>query len=242
MEVFTIIWDLLFGTFIRIHNFVETWIQNAHEFGFTISKGSLIATTFWMVLLCASAMTAMTIAEVKFRNRLLHGALGFICPVIYPILLHFIIPAGAGAKDDDKYDEEQKTQKTAPGNVIPESDLKAFSKNSEDDEVIPAGDVMDQAYFTRIAKDETGQLRGPFILELDDDQILEIECIVEALPPTVAVKIGHDENARTIRLPYSKIKNCMTKGDWLAEADMPEDEEHEDENIHEEEHLEVEEE
>jgi len=231
MEVFTIIWDVLFGTFIRINNYLETWSHNATEFGFVISKGSLIMTTFWMVVLCASAMVAMTIAEVKFRNRFLHGALGFVCPVIYPFVLYFVIPSCA-KKPEVSY-EEEKRQQAALEDVIPDSDLKAFSKNSEES-VIPIGDEMDQAYFTRIAKDETGKLRGPFILELDDDQILEIECIIEALSPAVAVQIGHDDHARTIRLPYNKIKTCMTKADWLTEADMPEDEEHEDEQIYEE--------
>jgi len=241
MEVFSLIWDFLFGTFIRINHYLETWYQNAAESGFVISKGSLITTTFWVILLCGSAMTAMTIAEIKFRNRLLHGALGFICPVIYPVLLYFVIPSGVAKKADK--DKDEKSRKIAFEDAVPDSDLKAFSKTPEDDaNAIPTGDVLDQAYFTRIAKDETGNLRGPFILELDDDQILEIECIVDALAPAVAVQIGQNDNARTIRLPYNKIKSCMTKANWLAEADVPEDDEHEDELVYEEEPLAEEEE
>ena len=241
MEVFSLIWDFLFGTFIRINHYLETWYQNAAESGFVISKGSLIMTTLLVILLCGSAMVAMTIAEIKFRNRLLHGGLGFICPVIYPVLLYFVIPSGV-AKTAEKNKEPEKA-KIKVEDALPESELKAFSKKHNDQEdSLPAGEALDQAYFTLIAKDETGNLRGPFILELDDDQILEIECIIDALAPAVAVQIGKDDKARTIRLPYSKIKSCMTKSDWLAEADDPDDDEYEDEPVYEEEPLTEEEE
>ncbi len=221
MELIGLIWDSLFGFFIQTHHYFVTWFQNAADNGFVISKGSLIGVIVWSVIFCGSAMAAMTIAEIKFRNRIGHGALGFVCPIIYPAILFFVIPSAVRKEvDDDAFTKELL------GDAVPDSDLKAFSKAGKDDpELLPESDALDQQYFTRTAKDEMGNPRGPFILELDDDQILEIECIVEALPPAVAVQIGNGEKVRTIRLPYAKIKKCMLKSLWLAEAEAPDDEE-----------------
>ena len=225
MDFFSLIWDFLFGFFIRTHHYLVTWYQNASDAGFVISKGSLIGTAFWVTVACASAMTAMTFAEMKFRNRILHGGLGLICPVIYPVVLYFTIPS-AGKKKAAK--EAEKKKAAALKDALPGSELKAFAKTSPDDaDVIPKAEVLDQAYFTRIAKDELGNLRGPFILELDDDQILEVVCIVDALPPAVAVQIGEGEKARKVRLPYAKITSCMTKAQWLAEAEEDDEEDYE---------------
>ena len=226
MDFFSLIRDFLFGFFIRTHHYLVTWYQNASDAGFVMSKGSLMVTVFCVIIVCASAMTAMTFAEMKFRNRMLHGVLGLICPVIYPVVLYFAIPSASKKKAAEDAEEKKVA---ALKDALPSSDLKAFAKASLDDaEVIPEAEVLDQAYFTRISKDELGNLRGPFILELDDDQILEVACIVEALPPAVAVQIGEGEKSRKVRLPYAKITSCMTKAQWLAETEESEEDDDEE--------------
>ncbi len=218
IELIGLIRDTLFGFFIQTHHYCVTWLQNATDSGFVISKGSLIVTIVWCVIFCGSAMAAMTIAEMKSRNRIGHGALGFICPIIYPVVLFFLIPSVVQNK------EEEIIEKELLDDAVPDSDLKAFRKaKKKNSDVASDIDVLDQKYFTRTAKDELGNPRGPFILELDDDQILEIECIVEALPPAVAVQVGDGDKARTIRLPYAKIKKCMLRSQWLADAEAPDE-------------------
>ena len=214
MEVFNLIWDFLFGTFIRIHHYLTTWYTNATDCGFVISKTSLITWSFLVIVLCGSAMAAATFAEIKFRNRLLHGILGFCLPVAYPVLLFLVIPKGV---DTGKKEQKEESRKIST-DALPKTNLKTFEKEEKPEDLIAGAEVMDQAFFTRISKDEHGNLLGPFIIELDDGQILEIEYIIEAFQPAVAVQIGKDEDARRIRLPYSKIKGCQTKEQWLAEA------------------------
>lgn len=214
MEVFNLIWDFLFGTFIRIHHYLTTWYANATEYGFYISKTSLINWSILVIILCGSAMAAATFAEVKFRNRLLHGILGFCLPVAYPVLLLLVIPKGI---DTNKKEKDNKPRKIA-ADSLPKTQLKTFQEEEKPEEIIEGAQVLDQAFFTRISKDEHGNILGPFIIELDDGQILEIEYIVEAFQPAVAVQIGQGEDAKRIRLPYSKIKGCQTKEQWLAEA------------------------
>ena len=68
MDFFSLVQDVLFGFFIRTYNYMVTWYQNATDAGFIISQGSLISTIIWMIILCGSAMTAMTFAEIKFIN------------------------------------------------------------------------------------------------------------------------------------------------------------------------------
>ena len=219
MEFLGYIWDFLFGFFIQSYHYFVTWFQNAEKCGFVISKSYLIEITFVMIVLCGSVMATMTIAELKFRNRIAHGIVGFILPVIYPVLFFFIIPPLKKKTADD--DEDMNYKKIAKKEV-PKSELKTFNKKKASvTEAIPESDVLDQNYFTRIAKDEMGNLRGPFMVELDDDQILEVECIIEALQPAVAVQIGQGEKAKKIRLPYARIKKCITKEQWLAESEVP---------------------
>ncbi len=216
MEVFNLIWDFLFGTFIRIINYMESWFANATEAGFNPSAGTMITISIFILIFCGSGMTAMTFAEIKNRNRWLHGILGLMVPIVYPVILYFAIPK-AGV---EKKSEEEEKPETAEPDVIPDSDLKAYTGGQGDGTGIhPSSGQYDQNYFSKISKDEKGNFQGPFILELDDNQILEIECIVEALTPAVAVQIGQGDEGRTIRLPYNRIKGCKTKRRWLAEAE-----------------------
>jgi len=159
----------------------------------------------------------MTFAEMKNRNRWGHFALGIIFPIVYPVVMYFVFSkVGASKKEEE---EEEKTESADP-DQIPDSDLKSYADGQGDETgAFPASGLLNQDYFSKISKDETGNFRGPFILELDDGQILEIECIVEALVPAVAVQIGKEAESRTIRLPYMKIQSCKTKRRWLEEAE-----------------------
>ena len=223
MEFLGYIWDFLFGFFIQSYHYFATWFQNAEECGFVISKSYLIEITVVMIVLCGSVMAAMTVAELKIRNRLVHGLLGLILPVIYPILIFFIIPPLNKKRTDDDEDLDHKKMAKKES---PKPELKTVDKETaSDSETVPDSDLLDQNYFTRISKDEMGNLCGPFMIELDDDQVLEIECIIEPLQPAVAVQIGQGEKARKIRLPYAKIRKCVTKEQWLASSEVPETDE-----------------
>lgn len=214
MEVFSLVWDFLFGTFIRMNNYLESWYENAAEAGFTVSKGSMATTLIWVLLLCGSAMTAMTFAELKNRNRWLHAALGFFLPVIYPVILFFgISKLGVDGK---KEEEEQALIE----DDVPDSDLKAYADGHGDQTgTLPASGKMDQNFFAGISTDENGNPCGPFVIELDDGQMLEIECITEALPQAVAIQIGEGDTGKTIRLPYDRIKDCKSRERWLDESE-----------------------
>lgn len=218
MEVFGFIWDFLFGTIIRSYHYITSWYANATEYGFVISTGAVIQAFLWGIVFCGSAFTAMTFAELKNRNRYMHFGLGFICPVVYPALLYFLLPT-IGVAKKKKEDEQEGSEDEPLKNALPKSDIRAFNKMDDGMENLPLPEELDKHYFSAIAKDEHGNMRGPFILELNDGQILEIQAIVEALDPAVAVQIGTDEDARKIRLPYPKIKGCKTKEQWLADAE-----------------------
>ena len=219
MDAFRFIWDFLFGTIIRSYNFFDSWFQNASEHGFKMSTGSMIISSFISLIFCGSALTAMTFAELKNRNRWLHCAIGFFVPIVYPAILYFVIPKiGESHSEEEEEEEEEVHEKSEE---VPESDLKAYADGKGDGTgIMPAHGILNQDYFSKRGKDERGNFIGPFILELEDGQILEIEYIVEAFPQAVAVQLGQGDEGRTIRLPYSKIKDCKTKRRWLEEAEQ----------------------
>ena len=213
--------DFLFGSIITFVKYLQTWYANAVTYGVKIDSVSIIGFIFLILIICGSGMAAATLAELKFRNRPVNFVLGIILPVIYPALIYFAM----STNEKNKIINKKVKKEVAPEKEIPASGIKKYKKNKEDDleDIIQNNEEMNQLFFANIAKDESGAPRGPFFLELDDGQILEISKIVEPLQNVVSVQIGDDDKAKKIRLPYERIKSCVTKDMWNDESDINED-------------------
>ena len=216
MDFLKVIADMFFGFFIAAEYYFSTWYKNTASHGVDFSLSTMLPPFFIAVIFCGSIMASMTIAEMKVRNRLPHALLGAVIPVIYPVLIYFTLPKAS----ENSVEQEEETAK--PVHDVPSTTLKSFRKVETTDEIPPPPDEpvgLNQAYFTSIAKDEHGDYRGPFMLELTDGQLVEIACIMDTFDAAVAVRIGEDNDAKTIRLPYPKIASCKTKEQWLAESE-----------------------
>jgi hypothetical protein len=236
MDAIKLILDFLFGGFIRLEHYISTWWEHATAAGFSPSIGSMVFISIVMAILCASGFAAMTIAELRQRSRPLHFALGLALPIAYPIFIHYTMPIPA-EKVREKEEEEESRQEhlgEPAGDAIPDSELKTYKKMKEIEEDIGSfKGPFDQRFFEYMSRDEAGRPQGPFILEMTEGgRILEINSIVSALPAVVAVETGEGENAKTLRIPYDKIKSFNTKEAWLEEAmgeDLDEDDEDDEE-------------
>ncbi|MBN1863658.1 MAG: hypothetical protein JW808_02020 [Victivallales bacterium] len=236
MGIWQFVWNFFFGSFEWLYNFILEWFSQASEAGFHPGGWGLAAITILMVVVVGSGMTSMTIAEVKNRNRPLHCVLGCILPVVYPALLHFVLPEFRIVSREERDLAKMVENMGAAEVPVPESDLRAVAKADkkgvtqafEDTYIRDA--ALDQQYFSRIMTDEVGNPTGPYILEMADGKVLEISRISAPLGNVLAVEIGQQgtAEAKTIRLPYERIKKCTLKEEWLLEAETDVDYEEEE--------------
>jgi len=78
--------------------------------------------------------------------------------------------------------------------------------------------LFNPQYFSSISVDPSGNPQGPFMIEMFDGRILEATRIVSPLPDVLVLEIpGGGATPRTIRVPYSKIKTCKLKSEWMGQ-------------------------
>ena len=228
--------NFFFGSFEWIYRFVAEWFAQAAEAGFRPNTGTMVLIALGLVVVVGSGMAAMTVAEIKNRNRPLHCILGCLLPVAYPALLYFVLPEFRLVSREEKELEKMVESMGEAETPLPESELRTVAKADKKgvapafDEKLKVGVRMDQQYFSRIMADEVGNPLGPYILEMVDGKIVEISRISGALPNVVAVEIDQDGagEPKTIRIPYDRIKKCTLKEEWLMEAEADVDFEEEE--------------
>lgn len=232
MGILHFIWNFFFGSFQWVIDFINKWSKEAADAGFSINKGSMMTIAILLALVVASGMVSMTIAEVKNRNRPLHCVLGCLLPIAYPVLLYFVLPEFKMVSTEEKELEKMVESMGEAKTEVPESELKSVAKADKKGQT-PVLDgsqpkQLNQQYFARIMTDEVGNHTGPYMFEMDDGKILEVNKITAALNNVLAVEVGKvGTDAKTIRLPYNKVKVCSLKEEWLSEADEDEDYEEE---------------
>lgn len=222
MGIFQFLWNFFFGSFQWVIDFIQEWYSQATEAGFNPSQGTMIGITIFLIIVIGSGLTAMTVAEIKNRQRFLHFFLGILFPVAYPILLFFVLPEFKITSKEEKELEKMISNMSDEDNLLPQSELKSVAKADAKGVALAMdhGVIMNQQYFGRICTDELGNPTGPFILEMNDGRILEAKHIAGALQSVLAVEISLEtgEN-KTIRLPYQNIRACKLKEEWLNEAE-----------------------
>jgi len=222
------LWNFCVGLFEWIVGFIKEWFTQASEAGFSPSIGALFLITVICLIIIASAMAAMTVAEVKNRNRPLHFVLGALLPLIYPALLHFVLPEFKIKTKEERDLEALVDSMGAADMELPDSELKKVTDADEKGEtpVFSAGTEIEitPQYLSKIMTDETGNPTGPYMLEMMDGKILEISKITNVLDKVIAVEMGEPgEDTKTIRLPYANIKTFTLKEKWLEEVAVDED-------------------
>ena len=222
MGIFQFLWNFFFGSFEWVIDFINEWYAQAAQAGFHPDKGTLVGITIVLIIVIGSGLAAMTVAEVRMRQRFIHFFLGMLFPVAYPILLFFVLPEFKIVSKEEKELEKMIASMPDEEGAVPESELRSVAKSDARGQM-PAMEhslVMNQQYFARISTDELGNQTGPFIMEMHDGRILEVDHISGALQNVLAVEVKQDSGeCRTIRLPYQNIRSCRLKEEWLNEAE-----------------------
>jgi hypothetical protein len=184
--------------------------KDAGDGGLSPDWGVVITICVIIIFWLGSAFFAGSIAESKGRNRLVHFLGGLLFPWIYPFFILFSLTRQAHeelAKEEDKEKEED-----APLPIAPKSHFSEVEEGEEDaNEEI---EKISQSYLSKIATDELGNNRGPFIFVFEDGKTLEANRIVSALSDIIVVELVDKGEARTVRFPYARISSCVRKEDW----------------------------
>jgi hypothetical protein len=155
-----------------------------------------------LLLWLASGCIASTIAEIRLRSPILHLLGGLIIPGVYPLAVLFMMPVKQ-QKVEKQEEEVEHVEGPPPVEQTPLSGT-AITEDFSDE-----GDIAyNQAYFKKICFDSEGNHRGPFIIDVGDDE-LRVEKIVDCLLSVCVIEITNaDGKAQTLRIPYDRVKSC----------------------------------
>lgn len=214
MNILVWIKDIIFGSFSSLLVLIEGCYVKVCESGLDPDWTALTAKALILVIVLGSAFTSASIAELRNRNRLLHFVVGLIIPWIYPVVIFFFLPKYYPSKKKAEVEHE-----IAEKNEIPDSHLKSYKKRRKD-EISTEPDTVgiSPRHFAMLSKDEAGNSRGPFILELKDGRTLEVSKIINTLPEVVIVEIEELKGKpKTVRFPYSQIQSCQDKMEPISD-------------------------
>ncbi len=146
-------------------------------------KTAVIFLAVWLLVLMSASLSA-SIAEKRSHARLIHAILGGVIVIIYPLFI--LVTLKASKSKNTTYVEE--------GEVSVDAELP--------------GDDFNSSYFKSIYLDTEGNLRGPFIIELQDE-VVRANCIPEVHKEFIVVEVDTiSGKSQRIRVPYSKITSC----------------------------------
>ena len=149
----------------------------------------LIRLIILLTIVIYSAALSSNIAEKRGQKYIPHFFIGFILPIIYPLLLLTTM------KNKLKIAKEEAHQADEPEDDIPELDI-AIDINED--------------YFKQYPTDKNGHRAGPFVFETDQG-IITAQFIIEIQKQLLIIQtINSKEQEQTLRLPYEKIISCNT--------------------------------
>lgn len=179
----------------------------------TTNVGPVIVAVVVVLVLLGSASLASSIAERRGRGPLLHFILGFIFPVLYPVValavVHAPEPKQAAPKEEVTEaigSSAEPVPPPAPGPGKKRGIQAAPPPDIEHPTVMATADRFDQMYFKRIARDESGNPRGPFTFTIDGQNI-RAERIVDVQEKLVVIEtVDTSGRAQNLRVPYGRIE------------------------------------
>jgi len=206
----------------------ESWLRTAWaillkiaEFIFSISQAGLeklgaekveFDPLYGVVMLSVfgimfgSGCWAASIALSRRHAGWLHFPLGFFLPGVYPIVILFAMNLkGEGRRrkhlaessqlKEQQIIERQKMLELQGVVLAPETEAHGEEK------------VWNQHYFERIARNDTGELAGPWNVVVAGNSFVVLQ-IIDAQEAIVLVETdGREGGTQKLRIPYSKIES-----------------------------------
>lgn len=158
-----------------------------------LDVGLLIQLILIGLILLISASYSSTFAEQRGHKHQRHFLLGFILPIIHPLLITFTMKSRA------KEDTNSQSLIVAPleeEDLIPEVDI--------------ALDINDE-FFKQFPTNDEGLRIGPFIFETENGMI-QAQSILDIQDNLLVLETKNSNTGtpQRLRLPYEKIISCNT--------------------------------
>lgn len=176
----------------------------AEQVEFNPLYGAVMLLVFGVLL--GSGCWAASIALGRRHAGWLHFLLGFFLPGIYPIVILFAMNLkGEGQrrkrlKDDSQLKGRQEIERQQM------LELQGLGSPSEE-KVEEEKKVWNQRYFERIARDDAGELAGPWNVVVAGNSFVVLQ-IIDAQESVVLVETtGREGGTQKLRLPYNKIES-----------------------------------
>jgi hypothetical protein len=178
------------------------------EADISVDPGILLGLLILLTVCMLSAYWAASIAASRKHGILMHLALGAVAPIVYPSVILFTLDvhgikereeARLAAEAKAKAEEEEKAR-------LDEMLGRTASQEGDGAEAGPVS--YDCAYFKKIARNETGQLTGPWLISYKNQSVCALnisECLDEVLVVEIETPSG---DRQRIRIRYSLIEGC----------------------------------
>lgn len=202
--------DVIRSIVLGIGSLIDYFVGKTAEAGISpdplICALLLIILTVWIGFGC----WAGSIAGARKHSQMPHFILGMCIPVIYPLIIMFVLDV-KGAKERQKKLQELRADEEK---ARAEKEAGGAEKAADAPEVMPGGvpeeePVFDAQYFENIRLDDDGNPTGPWSIVCGESQF-HVLGIVECLAEVLVVETeARDGQIQKMRLPYAKITQCV---------------------------------
>ncbi|MDX9981226.1 MAG: hypothetical protein RBU25_14465 [Lentisphaeria bacterium] len=192
---------------------VLEWLMGkAHFFAGETAEADIALDPFVLIALVLLATLAMisgfwagSIAASRRHAMWLHILLGMALPFAYPVAILFTLDLH-GAKEREQAKREK--EETAKAEQAERERVAQLAGRQAKEEAANAPVSYDRDYFKKIARDESGQLTGPWLIRYKDHNICALH-IVDCLDEVLVVEIETPGGDRQrIRVRYVLIESC----------------------------------
>lgn len=160
--------------------------------------GLILLATLCMV----SGFWAGSIAASRRHNMWLHMLGGILLPFAYPLAILFALDL-RGAKERERAKREKEEAAKAE-----EAERERLARLAAEEAEEEAAVVYDRDYFKKIARDESGNPTGPWLIRYNNLSVCAIQ-IADCLDEVLVVEIETPSGDRQrIRIRYVLIEAC----------------------------------
>jgi hypothetical protein len=174
----------------------------------SLSLGTMLIILALLTVCMGSAFWAGSVAASRKHNLWLHALIGLVAPLVYPAIIMFTLDLkGAKEREQSKVEQEaaakaEQAERDRLAQVI------GRSPGEEDEEAEAAAVSYDRDYFKKIARNESGQLTGPWMISYNNQSVCAlhiVDCLDEVLVIEIEIPSG---DRQRIRIRYALIQGC----------------------------------
>ena len=176
--------------------------------GISLDPMATLGIILLLTICMASGFWAGSVAASRKHNMWLHVAIGLVAPIVYPTFITFTLDL-KGAKDREEAKvQQEEAAKAEQAERERMAQVMGRSTGDEDEGAEAQPVSYDHDYFKKIARNETGQLTGPWMISYNNQSVCALH-IVDCLDEVLVIEIETPGGDRQrIRIRYALIQGC----------------------------------